>query len=54
MSMSSIPIEESYVRLEVFTALTMKNTVFWNLKSSSYLTGDKFHHRYRAQPANAM
>jgi hypothetical protein len=29
VSMSSLPIEEYYVRFEVFTAVTMKNGVFW-------------------------
>jgi hypothetical protein len=27
-SMSSLPIEENYVRFEVFTAVTVKNAVF--------------------------
>jgi hypothetical protein len=29
--MSSLPIEEHYVRFEVFTAVTMNNGVFWNV-----------------------
>jgi hypothetical protein len=28
------------VRFEVFTAITMKNAVFWDIKPSSYLIGD--------------
>jgi hypothetical protein len=28
----------------------MKNVVFWDIKPSSYLTGDTLHLRYRAQP----
>jgi hypothetical protein len=42
------------VRFEVFTAVTMKNVVFWDIKPSSYLTGDTLRLRYRAQPVNAM
>jgi hypothetical protein len=30
VSTSSLPIEEHYVRFEVFTAVTMKNGVFWD------------------------
>jgi hypothetical protein len=29
--MSSLPIEEYYVRFEVFTAVTLKYGVFWNV-----------------------
>jgi hypothetical protein len=32
----------------------MKYVVFWNIKPSSYLTGDTLSIRYRAQPDNAM
>jgi hypothetical protein len=38
----------------VFTAATMKNVVAWDIKYSSYLTGDTLLLRYRAQPVNAM
>jgi hypothetical protein len=48
------PARECYVRFEVFTARTMKNVVFWDIKPSSYLTGDTLRLRYRAQPVNAM
>jgi hypothetical protein len=41
------------VRFGVFTAVTMKN-VFWNIKLSSYLTGDTLCLRYRAQQINSM
>jgi hypothetical protein len=30
--MSSLPIEEHYVRFEVFTAVTMKNAFFWDVE----------------------
>jgi hypothetical protein len=33
--------------------MTMKNAVFWDIKSSSYLTGDTFL-CYRVQPVNAI
>jgi hypothetical protein len=42
------------VRLEVFTVVTMKNVVFWDIIPSSYLTGDTSRLHYRAQPVNAM
>jgi hypothetical protein len=32
--MSSLPIEENYVRFEDFTAVTVKKGVFWELRSS--------------------
>jgi hypothetical protein len=35
-------------------AVTMKNAVFWDKKTSSYFTWDTLHLRYRAQPVNAM
>jgi hypothetical protein len=31
-------------------AVTMKNTVFWDIKCSSYLTGNTIRLRYRTQP----
>jgi hypothetical protein len=45
---------ECNVRFEVFTAVTMKNDVFWDIKPSSYFTGDTLRLRYRAKPVNAM
>jgi hypothetical protein len=42
------------VRFEVFTAVTTENAVFWDIKPSSYFTGDTLRLRYRAQPVNAM
>jgi hypothetical protein len=30
----------------------MKNVVFWDIKLSSYLTGDTLYPRYRAHPVN--
>jgi hypothetical protein len=43
-------------KIQVFTAVTMKNAVFWDKKSSSYLTGDiqTLHPRYRAQTVNVI
>jgi hypothetical protein len=41
-------------RFEGFTAVIMRNSVFWDIKASSYLTGDTLPLRYRAQPVNAM
>jgi hypothetical protein len=35
-------------------AVTMKNVVFWDIKPSSYLTGDTLLIRYRAQLVNVM
>jgi hypothetical protein len=32
----------------------MKKSVFWDIKPSSYLTGDILRLSYRAQPVNAM
>jgi hypothetical protein len=34
--------------------VTMKNVVFWDIKTHSYLTGDTLLLRYRVQPVNAM
>jgi hypothetical protein len=42
------------LRFEVFTAVTMKNAVFWDIKPSSYFTGNTLRLRYRAQPVNAI
>jgi hypothetical protein len=42
------------VRFEVFTAVTMKNVVFWDKNSSSYLTRNILLLRSRTQPVNAM
>jgi hypothetical protein len=42
------------VRSVVFTAVTMKNVFFWDIKPSSYFTGDILRLCYRDQPANAM
>jgi hypothetical protein len=47
--------QKSYsVKFEVFTAVAMKNAVFWDIKPSSYLTGETLLFRYRVQPINAM
>jgi hypothetical protein len=46
--------EFTAVRFEVFAAVTMKNVVFWDIKPSSYFTGDTLRLRYRVQPVNDM
>jgi hypothetical protein len=43
-----------HMEREVFTAVTMKNAVFWDIKPSSYFTGDTLLLHYRVQPVNAM
>jgi hypothetical protein len=48
------PIGQCYVRFEVFTAVAMKNAVIWDIKPSSYFTGDTLPLRYSVQPVNAM
>jgi hypothetical protein len=42
-----------HVRFEVFAAVIVKNIVFWDMKPSSYLTGNTIL-LYRARPVNAM
>jgi hypothetical protein len=54
VSMSSLPLEENCVRFEVFTAVTMKNGVFWDIKNNTYLIGETLLLRYRVQPVNAL
>jgi hypothetical protein len=41
-------IAEILVRFEALTAATMKNAVFWDIKPSSYFTGDTLRLHYRA------
>jgi hypothetical protein len=41
------------IRFQVPTAETMKNVVFWGIKSSSYCTEDILRLRYTSQPVNA-
>jgi hypothetical protein len=48
------PAAKCCVRFDVFTAVTVKNVVFWDKKQCSYLTGDIFLLRYRAQPVNTL
>jgi hypothetical protein len=43
-----------YVRFEVITEATMKNVVFWDIKTELYLTEDTLRLGYRAQPVNAI
>jgi hypothetical protein len=46
---------QCFIRPEVFTAVTVKNAVFWDIKYiSSYLTGDTLRLCYIAQSVNAM
>jgi hypothetical protein len=47
-------MKERNVRFGVFTAVTMKNAVFLDIKPSPYLTGNTLLLRYRAQPVNAV
>jgi hypothetical protein len=35
-------------------AVTVKNVVFWDIKTQSYLTENTLHLRYRAQPVNTV
>jgi hypothetical protein len=41
-------------RFDISVAVTMKNAVFWDIKTSSYFTGDILRLRYRVQPVDAM
>jgi hypothetical protein len=47
-------ISYNCVRFEVFTGVTMRNVVLWDIKPSLYFTGDTLHLHYRVQPVNAM
>jgi hypothetical protein len=40
---------ESYVRFEVFTAVTMKNVVFWDVALCRYWVNRRFGGTYRLQ-----
>jgi hypothetical protein len=42
------------VKFEVFTAVTMKNGVFWDIKPQLDLTESTLRLRYRVQLVNAM
>jgi hypothetical protein len=46
--------KQKFVRFQVYTAVTMKNVVLWDIKPSSYFTGDTLRLRYIVQPINAM
>jgi hypothetical protein len=50
----SIRTHDFSIRFEVFTSVTMKNVVFWDIKTSSYFTGDTLRLHYTVQPVNAM
>jgi hypothetical protein len=43
-----------YVRFEVFTAVTMKNTVLWDINPSTYFTRNTLLLCNRNQPVNAL
>jgi hypothetical protein len=44
-----------YAKFEVFTAVTMKHAVFWDIKPLFFFfTGSILFLRYRAQPVNIM
>jgi hypothetical protein len=53
-SMWVVQLLRLVVRFEVFTAVTMKSGIFWDIKHSLYFTGDTLHLHYRVQPVNAM
>jgi hypothetical protein len=46
-------VKINYVRLAVFTVVTMKNVVFWDTKPQ-FVLHRRHNLRYRAQPVNAM
>jgi hypothetical protein len=46
-------VEKRRLRFEVFTAVTVKNVVFWDIKSQFVFQGDTLRLRYRVQPVNA-
>jgi hypothetical protein len=46
--------DEPSVRFEVFTAVTMKNSVFWDIKPSSYLLGTLLRLCFREQPVHSL
>jgi hypothetical protein len=48
------PQQFYYVGFEVFTAVTMMNAILWDIKPSSYLTGDTLRLQYRVQPVNVI
>jgi hypothetical protein len=52
--MRNINRDTFYVGFEVFSAVTVKDVVFWDIKSSLYLTGNTLHFCYGIQPVNAM
>jgi hypothetical protein len=54
MSPLQSPACYCHVRFEVFTAVTNKNAVSWDIKPSSYLTADTLRLRYRAQRVDIM
>jgi hypothetical protein len=47
-------IPSRHVKFEEFTAVTIKNAIFWDKKPRSYLIGNTLHPHYGAQPVNAM
>jgi hypothetical protein len=49
-----IQYRRTLVGFEVFTAVTMKNAVFWDINTQFNLTGNTLRLRYRVQPVTAM
>jgi hypothetical protein len=45
-------MKQKYVTFEVFTAVTMKNAVFWDIRTQ--VVPHTLSLGYRAQPVNAM
>jgi hypothetical protein len=45
---------DTYIRFVVFTAVTMKNAVFWDIKTQFILHRRQLPLRYRVRPINAM
>jgi hypothetical protein len=54
VGMSPFEVPVGHARFEVFTAVTMKNAVYWDINTQFVPSGDTLGLRYRAQPDNAM
>jgi hypothetical protein len=46
--------DDEYVRFEVFTVVSMKNVVFWDIKNPVRTSQETLLLCYRAQPVNAV
>jgi hypothetical protein len=49
-----IKVKGSYVKLKVFAAMIMKNSVFWEIKYDFVPHRNTLRLRYRAQPVYAV